>query len=170
MNKNSADDIFGRVMRINVKSKTGKSFKDGTTSKEVEMYVPAQLQISNPDIISEEDLMPLCFYEDFVLEWNADPKNKEGLVVVAEYTGISAIPSKDKNIHIVNTDVIKEDNGKAILDNDIWDGIPDSGVVNITLLRGNVKIENIDEENYKFYAEARTVLPIILIKDLNSVE
>ncbi len=26
------------------------------------------------------------------------------------------------------------------------------------------------KENYKFYAEARTVLPIILIKDLNSVE
>ncbi len=170
INKNNADNIFGKTMKITVNSKKGTTFKDGSTNKEVEMYVPEQLEISSPKISTEEELMPICFYEDFVLEWNADPKNKEGLVVIAEYNGLSAVPSENKNIHIVNTDVIKNDNGRTILNNNIWDGIPNSGIVNITLLRGNVKIENIDEENYKFFAEAHVVLPIILIKDLAIVE
>jgi len=130
--KGNADAIFGQMMRISIKSKKGSTFKDGSTSREVEMYVPEQLRILNPKIESEKDLMPLCFSEDFVLEWNADPKNKEGLVVVAEYIGISAVPSKDKNIHIMNTDVIEEDNGRTVLDNEIWKGIPNSGVMVLT--------------------------------------
>ncbi len=168
--KSGADAIFGQMVRISIESKKGSTFKDGSTSKEVEMYVPEQLEISNPRVESEEELMPFCFSEDFVLEWNADPKNKEGLVVIAEYIGISAVPSKDKSIHIMNTDVIEEDNGRAVLDNEIWKGIPNSGVVHLTLLRGNVKIEEIDEENYKFFAEARAVLPMILINDLDILE
>lgn len=168
--KGEADQIFGRTIKINFKSKSGKTFKDGSNNKEVEIYIPQQLNISNPKIEDEEDLMPYCYCKDFVLEWNADPENTEGLVVVAEYTGISAIPSKDKRIHIVNSDVIKEDNGKAVLNNEIWKGIPDTGVVTVSLMRGNVKIEEIDEENYNFFAEAHVVLPIVLIKDMNTLD
>ena len=163
--KVEANEIFGRTMKVNFKNKSGKTFKDGSSSKEIEMYIPQQLTITNPKVETEEDLMPFCYFEDFVLEWNADTENTEGLVVVAEYSGISAIPANDKRIHIVNTDVIKEDNGRAVLDNKIWEGIPNSGVVTLSLMRGNVKIEEIDEENYKFFAEAHVVLPIILIKD-----
>jgi hypothetical protein len=165
-----ANNIFGHVMKISIKSKKGSTFKDGSSSKEVEMYVPKQLNILNPKIESEKDLMPYCYFKDFVLEWNADPNNKEGLVVVAEYTGTSAVPARDKNVHIMNTDIIKEDNGRAVLNNQLWKGIPDTGIVHLSLLRGNVKIEEIDEENYKFFAQAQVVLPLILIKDINTME
>jgi len=170
LEKSDSDNIFGKTVKISFQSKSGSTFKDGTTKKEVEMYVPNQLELFNPLIENENDLVPYCFYKDFVLEWNADPKNLDGLVVTVEYHGSSAVPDKARKINILNTDVIKVDNGKAVLDNDIWDGIPDTGIVTLTLLRGNVKIEEIDEENYKFFAEARVVLPLILIRDIDTIE
>ncbi|QLG44848.1 hypothetical protein [Costertonia aggregata] len=165
-----SESYFGKTVVVNFNSKLGTTFKDGSTSKEIEMYVPKQLEILKPLIKNESDLLPFCYFEDFVIEWNADPQNMEGLVVTVEYHGLSAIPENEKKINILNTDFIKEDNGRAVLDNAIWEGIPNTGIVTLTLLRGNVEIEEIDEENYKFFAEARVVLPLILIRDLNTLE
>ncbi len=41
--------------------------------------------------------------------------------------------------------------------------------MNLILLRGNVKIEDIDGKTHKFYAETHMRLPIILVKDLSTV-
>ncbi len=114
--------------------------------------------------------MPACYYKDFLLEWNADPNNKEGLVIIAEYFGNNAIPTNDNNDHIFNTDIIKEDNGQAILNNDLFKNIPDLGIVHLILLRGNVKIEEIEGQLYKFFGESHVRMPIILVKNLNSIE
>ena len=86
---------------------------------------------------------------------------------MAEYLGMSAIPEKDKNSNIINTDIIEEDNGKVILDNDLWKGIPNTAVVYLSLLRGNIQLEEVDDKIIKFYAETHAELPIILIKDLD---
>ncbi|MGF1560045.1 MAG: hypothetical protein ACFCUL_13225 [Flavobacteriaceae bacterium] len=106
-----------------------------------------------------------------MLEWNADSKNKEGLVVIAEYDGLTSVPSKaGSGRPVTNTINVKNDNGKVVLSNALWKDIPDTAFVNLSVLRGNVKIEQIDEEKYKFYALANAVMPIILIKDLKSFQ
>lgn len=165
-----ATNIFGNTMAITIASQQGKTFKDGSAEKEISMYVPKELEIYNPPVNNDLEVVPYCFATDFVLEWNADYNNKEGLVVVADYNGMTAVPGKGVNKHITNTLNIKEDNGRAILDNDLWKGIPDTGIVTLSILRGNVKIEEIDEENYKLYALTQAVMPLVIIKNLNTIE
>ena len=64
----------------------------------------------------------------------------------------------------------KNDNGRAVLSNKLWNGIPNAAVVHLTLLRGNVEIVEIDEEIVKVYGETHAELPIILIKDMDSIQ
>jgi len=133
------------------------------------MYVPDLLEITNPKIISEKDLFPICYYKDFVLEWNADPNNKEGLVVIAEYFGNNAIPKNDTGEHILNTDIIDTDDGHAVLNNALFKDMPNLSIVHLVLLRGNVVIEEITGESYKFFAESHVRLPIVLLKDVTTI-
>ena len=114
--------------------------------------------------------MPVCYSEGFVLEWNADSLNEEGLVIIVEYFGENVIPSNNTNEHLQNIDMIEEDNGKIVLKSSIFNNIPNLALVDLILLRGNVKIEEIDGESYKFYAESHQRLPIILVKDLSTIK
>jgi hypothetical protein len=70
---------------------------------------------------------------------------------------------------VVNTDFIEADNGRIVLDKDLFKGIPNLSMVDIILLRGNVSIEEIDKKTYKFYAETHVRLPIVLVKDLTTI-
>lgn len=169
--ENSNDsDIYGKTIRfkINKSNHEGRT-TDDSTDTEVEMYVPELVEITNPKIENEDELFPLCYYENFVLEWNADANNEEGLVVIAEYFGNNAVPQNSTNEHILNTDVIPLDNGSTILNNDLFKDIPNLSIVHLILLRGNVTIEEIEGESYKFFAESHVRLPIILVKDLNTI-
>ena len=65
--------------------------------------------------------------------------------------------------------MIENDNGRVILNTSLFYNIPNLAMVDLILLRGNVKIEEIDGETYKFYAETHQRMPIILVKDLSSV-
>ena len=147
-----------------------KEDENGKTSEQsVELYVPNLLNITNPSVANEEELMPLCYSEGFVLEWNADPNNEEGLVIIAEYFGENVIPENSDDSHLQNVDVIENDNGRVVLNASIFYNIPNLAMVDLILLRGNVKIEEIDGETYKFYAETHQRMPLILVKDLSSV-
>lgn len=168
LSANESNNIFGKTVtfRINAaNTKTGKL----ANAEEVVMYVPSIISITNPAVKTEQEQYPLCDSKNFVLEWNADPLNKEGLVVIAEYFGFNAIPIDAQNTHVLNTDYIELDNGKATLDAALFNGIPNLAIVHIILLRGNVALKDIEGESYKFFAESHMRLPIILIKDVTSI-
>lgn len=162
--------LYGTKLRFSVEKSNGSTFKDGSSSKDVEMYVPHLVEITKPEILNDSELLPYCFSENLVLEWNADPNNDEGLMVAVEYVGMSANPNMDKAEHILNTDFIEDDSGSWTMNNDLWTGIPDTGIVHLILLRGNVGISEIDGELNKFFAETHAVVSIILIKDMDSLE
>lgn len=161
--------LYGTDVRFTIEKKEGATFKDGSTSKNVDMYIPHLVSITKPEILNESEQLPHCYSKDLVLEWNEDPKNEEGLIIAAEYIGISANPNKDKNEHIINTDFIENDNGKWVIEDDLWKGIPDTGIVHLVLLRGNVDLSEIDGELNKFFAESHAIVSIILIRDIASV-
>ncbi len=163
-----SQSIYGKTISFKINN-SSTSNKVNTDATEVNMYVPELVEITNPKITNSDELLPSCYSKDFVLEWNADPNNKEGLVVIAEYFGNNAVPINSTDEHILNTDMIKEDNGRAVLNNDLFKDIPNLSIVHIVLLRGNVDIQEIDGELYKFFAESHVRLPIILVKDLNTV-
>jgi hypothetical protein len=134
------------------------------------MYVPELVEITNPQVSNIEERYPLCDFSNFLLEWNADTNNEEGLVVVAEYFGINAVAENSENIHILNSDFIETDDGQELLNQELFKDIPNLAVVHIVLLRGNVAIEEIEGELYKFYAESHMRLPITLVRDVNTVK
>lgn len=116
-------NVYGKTISFKVSSRNASS-KGESLETEVSMYIPELIEISNPKVTDPNKQFPLCYFKDFVLEWNADQNNKEGLVIVAEYMGNNAIPENSNKKHVVNTDFIENDNGRTVLNNDIFKGIP----------------------------------------------
>ena len=137
----------------------------------ITMYVPDLLQITSPSINTPEDLLPYCYYQDFVLGWNADPQNENGLVVVVEWNGRDLYGNEYKE-YVRNADIIKNDNGKAVLNNKLFDGIPQGAIVQIQLIRGNIEAtaividEDGNEEEFTFVAASQAILPSILVREI----
>ncbi len=84
----------------------------------------------------ECNCIPLCYYEDMQIEWNQDPDNTNGIVIVVEWNGITMNGQTGQG-PLANIDII-DDTGIAILNNDLFDGIPDEALVNVWLLRANI--------------------------------
>jgi len=138
----------------------------------IEMYVPDLLQITSPNIETPKDLLPYCYYKDFVLGWNADPQNENGLVVVVEWNG-SDLYGNEYREYVRIADIIQNDNGKAVLNNKLFDGIPHGAIVKIQLIRGNIEATAIviDEEydtreEFTFVAASQAILHFILVREL----
>lgn len=165
---NRSPDFYGKTVRFKVVSSNSEERTDDDET-EIEMYIPELVEIINPSVVNTDERFPLCDSDNFVLEWNADTNNEEGLVVVAEYFGSNAIPEDSQNVHIMNTDNIEIDDGYAVLNPELFKNIPNLSIVHIVLLRGNVAIEEIEGELYKFFAESHVRLPLILVKDINTV-
>ena len=163
-----ANNVYGKTVSFKINSSNGLS-ASGDAGTEIEMYVPELVEITNPSVTNLNERSPLCDYRDFVLEWNADANNEEGLVVIAEYFGGNAIPDHTEEKHILNTDYIELDNGRTVLDEALFDGMPNLAFVDIILLRGNVTIEEIQGELYKFFAETHVRLPILLVRDDSTI-
>ena len=51
----------------------------------------------------------------------------------------------------------------------LFKDIPNLSFVNLILLRGNVTIEEIEGQDYKFFVESHQRLPFVLVRDLNTV-
>jgi hypothetical protein len=136
--------------------------KDTTIS----MYIPNLVEITSPRIARTEDLFPHCYYKDFMLKWNADPKNENGLVVIVEWNGTVLNGTSSTN-YVRNIDIIPNDNGETVLNNKLFDNIPENALTYITLLRGNISIldDQISNRN-RIVAESHAVLPFVLVRQL----
>lgn len=163
-NSRTAEDIYGKTIKVGFKN--GKDFLDKESSKE--MYIPKKLNILKP-LPSGDNIFIHAFYKDFKLEWNADPHNQEGLMVTVMYEGRNVIPENDENVIVKNIDYIEHDNGRFTLNNSIFDNIPNHALVDIMLLRGNVEIEEYNDETYKIYAESHETISLVLIRDMSTV-
>lgn len=81
--------------------------------------------------------IPMCYYDDMEIEWNADTQNPTKVVIIAEWNGL-LMDGSSVNTSIVNY-VIEEDDGLAVLgDENVFMDIPDEALVNIWLVRANV--------------------------------
>lgn len=97
------------------------------TARPIELIRPA---------IQECNAIPMCYYENFEIEWTPDYDNENGVVIVAEWTGVT-ISEPMQSVSVVGVDVV-DDTGLAILDTDIFTDMPDGALVNMWLIRGNL--------------------------------
>ncbi len=181
LNSSISNNIYGHKVNFKIpisnqstnqffSSVNGAKNTGSETQAEFEMYVPELIEITSPKNKSSSDLFLPCYYDGFILEWNADEKNGNGLVVIAEYKGMNAIPSNDTDEYIMNIDIIENDNGSTILNTSLFEGIPDLSLVDITLMRGNIDVHEIQGKLHKFYGESHEKLPIVLMRNFDSIE
>lgn len=132
----------------------------------ITMYVPDLVMITSPKIEKSEELFPYCYYKGLQLKWNADINNQNGLVVMVEWYGTS-ISDKKTDKYIRNIDILTVDNGESVLNDKLFDNIPENAVTYITLLRGNITVlDNYMSDPYRLLAESHAILPLILIRNL----
>jgi hypothetical protein len=140
----------------------------------VTMYIPELVHITSPRVETAEDLLPYCYYKDFTLKWNADPQNNNGLVVAVEWNGNDMF-GKRYGQYVRNADIIPTDNGVAVLDDRLFDDIPQGAIANIILVRGNIEVlENLinegDTASYRIAAASEAILPFIMVKEIVTIE
>lgn len=136
---------------------------------EVSQYVPKLIEITSPHVSNEDEMYPVCYGGNFILRWNADPDNKAGLIVSVDWTGEKMVGLSYDNQTVSRTAFIPEDNGECKLDPKIFDHIPNTALVFITLLRGNTENAMIGDYSYKIYSETHAVLPIILCRKIKTL-
>ena len=168
---------FSLSRTINAKDVDENGIQKAPASVEenVTMYVPELVHIISPKIETAEELLPYCYYKNFVLKWNADQQNENGLVVAVEWTG-SDMFGKNHGNYVMNADIIPIDDGVCVLDDRLFDDIPHAAKANIILIRGNIEVledfinENGEEEAYRIAAASEAVLPFIMVKEIKLLE
>ena len=162
--------LYGSDVSFTLSRKTTHNIKGvqkvSASDTTITMYVPNLVTITSPKIEKSENLFPYCYYKGFELKWNADTNNQNGLVVIVEWYGTS-ISDKKTDKYIRNIDILTEDNGVAVLNDKLFDNIPENAVAYITLLRGNIAVlDNYVSDPYRLLAESHAILPLILIRNL----
>jgi hypothetical protein len=128
----------------------------------VSMYIPHIIDINYPEA-SATELMPLCPHDDLLVEWNKDDNNTNGVVIIVEWDG--DMVGQDYRYESVRTIDVVEDTGEAILKTEMFEGIPDFARINITLLRGNIDIVELNDSPVKLYAASNSSITVVLAKE-----
>jgi hypothetical protein len=154
------EKLFGRKVSFTIGNEHLKSATNSEDS--VSMYVPYVIDINYP-VASATELVPLCPYNDLLLEWNKDENNENGILIIVEWDGdMTGSAKKNKSIRTID---LVEDTGEAILNTELFQDIPDLAIINITILRGNVDIVDIENTAVKVYAATNSSISVVLAKE-----
>lgn len=159
-------DLFGKNVTFTFYSGPRTRSSDSDCG-EADLYIPKEIEVLAPYAETEEDVNPLCYYKDFILRWNKDEENENGVLVLIEWYG-NMVLGNDIEDTFVRRIVSFPDTGEVRLPEQLFEGIPDTAWCNLTILRGN--IENIDYENasYKIIGETHQLISFILIREINN--
>lgn len=86
---------------------------------------------------TECDPMPFCYFKDMEITWNGAADNENGVIIIAEWCGSNAYYEVTDRSSIITVDVV-EDDGVAVLDNDMFEGMPHGALVNLWIMRANL--------------------------------
>ena len=164
---NTSSDIhglFGRRLKISLTNKASRNTKQVKTIT-TELAAPEILEVTNPLYDAEDDLIPLCDYENFVVEWNQDSNNTNGVIVLVLWAGSMMFGDSYDNVLIRNVDCVP-DTGFAVLKEDLFDGIPDTALCFLLMLRGDIENVQIDDCVYQLSARTQVVLPFVLVREM----
>ena len=157
------DDFYGQDVTFTIKDTkivNGVSFEIDTS---IIMYVPKMAEIAYPR--AHQTLYPVCYFNNYRLQWDKDLRNDNGMVVIVERDG-SMIDGPAHNAKIGRIDIV-EDSGETIIKPEMFEGIPHLAIARVSILRGNIEVTEItDDLIYKFYAESNASLRTIILKEV----
>lgn len=154
--------LFGNKVTFDL-SAFGSLTKSGDNS--VELYAPEMVRIQFPAIDSEDDRYPLCYYEDFVVRWNQDVSNENGVVIIVKWNGMMVFGEDYSSSYVYHVTCVP-DTGTAELDESMFDGIPDTAFCSMCLLRGDIDNIMVDEDKFRLLVESHDVLDFVLVRNI----
>lgn len=173
--RNSSDSplkaLFGKSSTFQIKGRvpTRDGSSQAESSGEATIYIPELIRITSPEIKSTEQYYPFCYSKDFVLRWNADPNNKNGVLIIVEWHGTTVYQGDYPNTNVRAIDLV-EDTGEAKLDERLFEGIPNSALAYLTVLRGDIEDVDIDGCTYKVSGETHAYMPFVLVTKIKTKE
>ena len=163
--KSPASDLkskFGAVAQFTIIPQNATKSSEGNTT--IEMYIPKEITITNPSLKIDDNYLPLCYYDGFQLEWNKDDSNTNGVIVIVEWIGEMIVGRNFPETHVRRTCIL-DDTGSGVIPADLFEGIPDTAVCHMTVLRGNIETLTLDDSSYKIQAESHEFMTFILIRE-----
>ena len=154
--------LFGQVVSFGVDVQTK------SVSEESQLYVPSIITIHSPYIDKENGQLPLCDVSNFILKWNEDTMNDNGVIVQIEWGGVVLFGGQRDDSH-VSISKIFPDTGQAKLDAEMFEGIPDTALCFLTVLRGNVDAMIVDGQSYKIGGATHETMQLVLIRNTKRI-
>lgn len=137
----------------------------GTRATEIDsLYIPDVVHITSP-VSSGTSMPPLCYYDDFVVRWEKDDFNENGVVIGISWSGLMVFGEDYHDTQVYRIECVP-DSGVAHLDSSMFNGIPDTAYCQMVVLRGNYdEIEN-EDEVIRVIAESHDVLHFVLVRNV----
>ena len=157
--KNSISPLFGQVVSFGIGCQT-KAELD-----ETQLYIPQIIFITSPQVSTVTKKLPLCDANSFVLKWNEDTMNDNGVIVQIEWDGTVLFGKHRDNSH-VSIAKIYPDVGQARLNLEMFEGIPDTALCHLTILRGNVDIVVVDDQSFKIGGSSYETMEFVLLRNI----
>ncbi|HFA49774.1 MAG TPA: hypothetical protein ENJ95_12260 [Bacteroidetes bacterium] len=142
--------------------------RDGSKIFDESIYIPLPIEISE---FSNTGLIDLTNYyglsrNGFEINWNIDPNNSNGILVVLTWSGTKLNTPLDE---LGNTDYYYkaawlQDTGSGIMPSSFFEDVPKDAVFIIEFIRANiVLIEGTDDRSYKIYGISQDTKQCALI-------
>lgn len=157
-------DSFGKVVKFTFINSAQTKSSDETTG-EAEVYVPQVIEFTFPHAETEKDLNPLCYYKDFVIRWNKDEKNKNGVLVAVHWTGSMVLGNDITGANVCRVANFP-DTGEAQLPESFFDGVPDTAYCDLLIFRGNIENIKQGDYSYKLIGKTHHLISFILIREI----
>lgn len=154
-------DMFGGNISFSV---SGEDSATKATQDHYSLYSPAILRIAAPQYMPRTGNSPICYYQDFVVRWNADRNNENGVLIIVRWMG-SMLFGKDYSFQVCHT-VRVPDNGQTVLDESMFEGIPDTAYCHLFLVRGNLEDFEIDQIDYQLLTETHDLINFVLVRNI----
>lgn len=121
--------------KISTNHATQESADPNNTDTIVVLQTVEPITIYSP-YVEYCSVLPLCYAQDLEVTWNEDPNNQNGVIILVRWVG--AIINEPSNAQPIYHASLVPDNGVTVLNNALFDGIPNNAYVTLFLIRANI--------------------------------
>lgn len=165
-NITNSTNLFGNQVHFKINGQSNQTNRGRNTT--ITFYSPKKIHITNPAVNNLDERLPLCDANNFVVEWNSDSQNTNGLYLAIRYNGMNIVGERSSNLER-GVDYIESDNGRFTINPQMFSDIPNMALVEVILLRGNIEVATVNGQTVKVYTESHASINCILVKNRDKI-
>lgn len=154
-------DFMGKKLRFSSR----KPGLISTLSSGIDYESTSSIHITAPDATQAVLNTPLCDASNFVVCWNSDSTNTNGVAIGIRWTGLMIFGDDYPNTEVINIETFP-DTGSATLSSQMFVNIPDTAYCELIVLRGNEETISLDNNLVRVISESNDMLKIVIAKNL----